>query len=114
MSGMTLYNTLRAMPFELITHNVGNVDSIGNAVFLAGDLRSLERDQLPATLSERLPKGQTIRVLTAPRDGRPFLIGNRSERGEQLFYRAAGTVNLVFLLLALALGVAILRYGQGG
>jgi ATP-dependent Clp protease, protease subunit len=37
--GLTIYNTLRAMPFELITHNVGNVDSIGNAIFLAGDQR---------------------------------------------------------------------------
>jgi len=39
MSGLTLYNTLRGMPFELITHNVGNVDSIGNALFLAGAKR---------------------------------------------------------------------------
>lgn len=39
MSGMTLYNTMRAMPFKLTTHNVGNVDSIGNAVFLAGEER---------------------------------------------------------------------------
>lgn len=39
MQGMTLYNVLRGMPFELITHNVGNVDSIGNAVFLAGNKR---------------------------------------------------------------------------
>jgi ATP-dependent Clp protease, protease subunit len=39
MHGMNLYNVLRAMPFKLITHNVGNVDSIGNAVFLAGDER---------------------------------------------------------------------------
>jgi len=39
MSGMTLYNVLRGMPFHLITHNVGNVDSIGNAVFLAGRTR---------------------------------------------------------------------------
>ena len=38
-SGMTLYNTLRAMPFRLITHNMGNVDSIGNAIFLAGEER---------------------------------------------------------------------------
>jgi len=37
--GITIYNTLRSMPFELITHNVGNVDSIGNAVFLAGEKR---------------------------------------------------------------------------
>jgi ATP-dependent Clp protease protease subunit len=39
MNGMNLYNVLRGMPFELVTHNVGNVDSIGNAVFLAGKPR---------------------------------------------------------------------------
>src|SRR5438477_2548373 len=37
--GITLYNVLRGMPFQLITHNAGNVDSIGNAVFLAGEPR---------------------------------------------------------------------------
>jgi hypothetical protein len=31
MNGLNLYNIMRAMPFKLITHNVGNVDSIGNA-----------------------------------------------------------------------------------
>jgi ATP-dependent protease ClpP protease subunit len=36
MQGMTLYNVLRGMPFELTTHNVGNIDSMGNVVFLAG------------------------------------------------------------------------------
>src|SRR5215510_1158159 len=30
MHGMNLYNVLRAMPFKLITCNVGDVDSIGN------------------------------------------------------------------------------------
>lgn len=39
MSGLTIYNTLKSFPFKLITHNVGNVDSIGNAVFLAGEER---------------------------------------------------------------------------
>jgi len=39
MNGLNIYNVLRGMPFELITHNVGNVDSIGNAVFLAGEKR---------------------------------------------------------------------------
>jgi ATP-dependent Clp protease protease subunit len=39
MNGINLYNVLRAMPFRLVTHNVGNVDSIGNAVFLAGERR---------------------------------------------------------------------------
>lgn len=36
MHGINIYNVLRGMPFKLITHNVGNVDSIGNAIFLAG------------------------------------------------------------------------------
>src|ERR1039458_3536605 len=36
MYGFTIYNTLRAIPVRLITHNVGNVDSVGNVVFLAG------------------------------------------------------------------------------
>jgi len=39
MHGMNLYNVLRGMPLHLTTHNVGNVDSIGNAVFLAGEKR---------------------------------------------------------------------------
>lgn len=39
MNGMNVYNILRAMPFRLVTHNVGNVDSIGNAIFLAGEVR---------------------------------------------------------------------------
>lgn len=39
MNGINLYNSLRAMPFKLTTHNVGNVDSIGNVIFLAGEDR---------------------------------------------------------------------------
>ena len=38
-NGITLYNFLRGVPFQLIVHNIGNVDSIGNAVFLAADTR---------------------------------------------------------------------------
>ncbi len=38
-NGITMYNTLRGMPFELTTHNVGNVDSMGNVLFLAGAKR---------------------------------------------------------------------------
>lgn len=37
--GITLFNVMRGLPFELITHNVGNVDSIGNVIFLAGSKR---------------------------------------------------------------------------
>lgn len=39
MHGINVYNVLRGMPFKLVTHNVGNVDSIGNPIFLAGDER---------------------------------------------------------------------------
>lgn len=39
MSGINMYNVMRALPFKLTVHNVGNVDSIGNAIFLAGDER---------------------------------------------------------------------------
>lgn len=38
-NGLNVYNVLRGLPFRLITHNVGNVDSIGNAIFLAGTPR---------------------------------------------------------------------------
>src|SRR5258708_37792103 len=39
MSGLTLYNFLRALPVPFTMHNVGNVDSIGNAIFLAANTR---------------------------------------------------------------------------
>ena len=38
-AGMTIYNTIKAMPAKVTIHNVGNVDSIGNAIFLAGKER---------------------------------------------------------------------------
>ena len=39
MHGFNLYNAMRSFPFRLITHNVGNVDSIGNIIFLSGQRR---------------------------------------------------------------------------
>lgn len=38
-SGVTLYNYLRALPQDTVMHNVGSVDSIANAIFLAGKQR---------------------------------------------------------------------------
>ena len=38
-SGVMLYNYLRALPQETIMHNTGSIDSIANAVFLAGKKR---------------------------------------------------------------------------
>jgi ATP-dependent protease ClpP protease subunit len=37
--GIAIYNFLRGLPIKLTTHNIGNVDSIGSVVFLAGELR---------------------------------------------------------------------------
>ncbi len=39
MTGFTLHNTLRALPVRVITHNMGNIDSVANVVFLAGEER---------------------------------------------------------------------------
>ena len=39
LNGITMFNVLRSMPFKLVTHNVGAVNSIGNVIFLAGDER---------------------------------------------------------------------------
>jgi ATP-dependent Clp protease protease subunit len=36
MSGINIYNVLRSLPLKVVTYNVGNVDSIGNVIFLAG------------------------------------------------------------------------------
>lgn len=37
--GIAVYNLLKALPSKLITYNVGQVNSIGNVIFLAGDER---------------------------------------------------------------------------
>jgi ATP-dependent protease ClpP protease subunit len=38
-SGITVYNTLKGLPIPTTMHNVGNIDSIGNSIFLAGKKR---------------------------------------------------------------------------
>lgn len=35
-NGLTIYNLMRGLPCKLVTHNIGNVDSIGNVIFLGG------------------------------------------------------------------------------
>jgi ATP-dependent Clp protease, protease subunit len=35
-SGITVYNFLKGLPCRLITHNIGSIDLIANAIFLAG------------------------------------------------------------------------------
>ena len=39
MNGLNVYNVLRGLPCTITMHNVGNVDSIGNMIFLAGKKR---------------------------------------------------------------------------
>ncbi|GAB6037157.1 hypothetical protein JCM15519_17160 [Fundidesulfovibrio butyratiphilus] len=38
-NGIHVYNTLKGLQTNITMHNVGNVDSIGNAIFLAGKNR---------------------------------------------------------------------------
>lgn len=38
-AGITLYNFLRALPTEVVFHNIGTVDSIATCIFLAGKKR---------------------------------------------------------------------------
>lgn len=37
--GILLYNYLRSLPVTVTTHNIGQVDSIGNVIFVAGENR---------------------------------------------------------------------------
>jgi ATP-dependent Clp protease protease subunit len=37
--GITMHNTMQGVPFDIAIYNIGNIDSIANAVFLAGDER---------------------------------------------------------------------------
>ena len=37
--GITVYNMIRALPVEMRTYNIGNINSIGNVVFQAGTRR---------------------------------------------------------------------------
>lgn len=39
VAGVAIYNAMMAMPYDIVTHNIGNVDSIANAIFLAGGER---------------------------------------------------------------------------
>lgn len=38
-SGVTMYNYLRSLTVKVVMHNIGSIDSIANAVFLAGEER---------------------------------------------------------------------------
>lgn len=38
-AGVFLHNVMRTMPYPIVTHNVGNVDSIATVIFLAGTER---------------------------------------------------------------------------
>lgn len=43
-SGVTTYNYLKALPFNIITHNMGDVSSAAILVYLAGSTRTAEND----------------------------------------------------------------------
>jgi hypothetical protein len=39
VSGIAVYNAMIAMPYPIVTHNIGDVDSIANVIFLGGNER---------------------------------------------------------------------------
>lgn len=39
VAGITMYNALISMPYEIETHNIGNSDSIATVIFVAGKKR---------------------------------------------------------------------------
>jgi ATP-dependent Clp protease, protease subunit len=41
VNGISMYNTIRSVRYEVTTHNIGNVDSIANVIFLAGTRKLL-------------------------------------------------------------------------
>ena len=118
MHGMTLYNTLRAMPFKLITHNVGNVDSIGNAIFLAGEERyacphstfmfhgvgfdikqglrleeKLIREKLDAVLQDQTRIGSIIRDRTNIDEGQVSELFREARTKDAKYAKDVGIIN---------------------
>jgi ATP-dependent protease ClpP protease subunit len=73
-NGLNLYNVLRGMPFELTTHNVGNIDSVGNAVFLAGAKRYANANTSFMFHGVGFPTPPNIRLLQE-KECREFLDG---------------------------------------
>ena len=110
MNGMNLYNVLRAMPFKLITHNVGNVDSIGNAVFLAGAERyacphstfmfhGVGFDTQPNMRLEEKNTRETLNGILADQKRIGSIIGDRTKLGEseiEALFREAQTKDAAF------------------
>ena len=39
VAGIAIHNAMLAMPYDITTHNIGNVDSIATVIFLAGEER---------------------------------------------------------------------------
>ena len=39
VEGISMYNAMRAMPYPIVAHNIGNVDSIANVIFLGASQR---------------------------------------------------------------------------
>jgi ATP-dependent protease ClpP protease subunit len=40
VSGIAIYDAMCAMPYPIVTHNIGNVDSIANVIYLSGSERN--------------------------------------------------------------------------
>src|SRR5690348_17973220 len=55
-AGIVLYHYIKGLPIKVTTHNIGQVDSIGNMVFLAGE------ERIASQATSFLLHGVTMRV----------------------------------------------------
>lgn len=94
VAGITMFNVLLAMPYEIITHNIGNVDSIAVALFLAGKRRlsnanatfmfhGVGFDSNPAERLEEKNLLEKLDVIEAENKRISQLIAARSQLSEQ-------------------------------
>jgi ATP-dependent protease ClpP protease subunit len=78
-AGITLYNFLRALPVEVVMHNVGSVDSIATVIFLAANRRFACQHSrfLFHGISTQLPQGASV----SPTQVRELLSGQEQDEG---------------------------------
>ncbi len=98
MNGLNIYNVLRGFPITLTTHNVGHVDSIGNAIFLAGQSdMPVRTPRLCSTgwlsVSGRIDSGDEKTLIERAMEKRPesdrVLKAYRESTGDGLFHMRA-------------------------
>lgn len=110
-AGMTLYSFLRGVPFKLIAHNIGNIDSVGNVVFLGAQERYACAHSTflfhgvhwnfasPTSRLEEKDLREILEQLVAYRSRMGEIISDRSKLAKQTigeFFKSSETVTAQF------------------